>query len=102
MRNRVRSLAPINGPGGFGVAVSCVGQRLGLDPVLPWLWRRMAAVALIQFLPWELPYAASAALKNKKQKKTKQIKKPKTLTPYPPPTFTSFQFFSNSERETTK
>ena len=36
------------------------------------LWRRSAAVALIQPLAWEFPYAAGAALKskNKKQKKT--------------------------------
>ena len=38
----------------------------GLDPALLWLWRRLAAVALIQPLAWELPYALGAALKRKK------------------------------------
>ena len=33
-----------------------------LDPVL--LWYRLAAVAPIRPLAWELPYAADAALKN--------------------------------------
>ena len=44
--------------------MSCsVGCRLGLDPVLLWLWCRLAATALIQLLAWELPYAMGAALK---------------------------------------
>ena len=33
------------------------------DPTLLWLWYRLAAVAQIQPLAWELPYAAGAALK---------------------------------------
>ena len=41
-----------------------VGHRCGLDPML---WRRLAAVALIPHLAWELPYAAGAALKKKKK-----------------------------------
>ena len=32
---------------------------------LLWLWDRPAAVALIQPLAWELPYAAPTALKKK-------------------------------------
>ena len=36
------------------------------DPVLPWLWYRLAAVALIGPLAWEPPYAKSVALKSKK------------------------------------
>ena len=40
-----------------------VGRRYGLDPVLLWLWYRLAAVAPIGPLAWELPYATSAALK---------------------------------------
>ena len=40
---------------GSGVAVSCVGRRLGLDLVLLWLWLRPAAAALIQPLTWEPP-----------------------------------------------
>ena len=43
------------------------GQRQGLD--LAWLWRRLAAVALIRPLAWEPPYAAGAALKKKAKKK---------------------------------
>ena len=51
---------------------SGVGQRHGLDPVLLWLWCRLAAAALIQPLAWEPPYAMGAALK-----KIKLIKKRK-------------------------
>ena len=51
---------------GFSVAVSCcVGHRRGSDPALLWLWRRPAAVALIQRLAWEPPYAKGASLKIK-------------------------------------
>ena len=50
--------------------MSCgVGHSRGLDPVLLWLWHRPAAVALIQPLPWEISYAAGAALKKKKKEK---------------------------------
>ena len=34
-----------------------VGRRLGSDPELLWLWRRLVATALIRPLAWELPYA---------------------------------------------
>ena len=37
---------------------------------LLWLWCRRAAVALIQHLAWELPYAAGMALKSKKKEKS--------------------------------
>ena len=39
------------------------------DPVLLllWLWRRLAAAALIQPLAWELPHAVGATLKKKKK-----------------------------------
>ena len=48
--------------------VSCgVGHRHSLDPELPWLWRRPAAIALIRPLTWGLPHAAGAALKSKKR-----------------------------------
>ena len=54
---------------GFGIAVSSgVGHRCGVDPKLLWLWRRPAATAPIPPLAWEPPYAAGAALKNKKIK----------------------------------
>ena len=52
---------------GSRVAVSCgVGRRRGSDLVLPWLWCKAAATALIQPLAWEPPYAAVAALGEKK------------------------------------
>ena len=38
--------------------------------MLPWLWCRPAAAALIQPLAWDLPYAAGAALNDKKKKKS--------------------------------
>ena len=41
-----------------------VGHRHGSDLELLWLWRRLATVALIQPLAWELPYVAGVALKN--------------------------------------
>ena len=49
--------------------MSCgVGHRHGLDPTLLWLWHRLAAVALIRPLAWELPCAVGAVLKKKKKK----------------------------------
>ena len=53
--------------------MSCgVGRRHKLDPALLWLWRKLAATALIRHLAWELPYAIGVALKNKtKQNKNK-------------------------------
>ena len=60
---------------GSGIAMSCgVGHRHNSDPALLWLWRRPAAVGLIGPLAWEPPYAVGAALKSKKQNKTKQNK----------------------------
>ena len=35
---------------------------------MPWLWCRLAAIALIRPLAWEPPYAMSVALKAKKKK----------------------------------
>ena len=44
--------------------MSCgVGLRLSSDLMLPWLWCRLAAVAPIQPLGWEAPYAVGGALK---------------------------------------
>ena len=53
--------------------MSCgVGCRLGLDPTLLWLWRRLAATALIGPLAWEPPCATGAAQEMAKTKtKTK-------------------------------
>ena len=56
---------------GSGVAMSYgVGHRQASDPVLLWLWRRLAAVAPIQPLPWEPPHAVGVALKRQKDKQT--------------------------------
>ena len=58
------------GPGS-GVAMSSgAGHSRGSDPTLLWLWCRPAAVALIQPLAWELPYATGAALKSKNRKQS--------------------------------
>ena len=55
---------------GSSVAMSSsVGCRHCLGPMLLWLWRRLAATALIRPLAWELTYAASMALKTKKKKR---------------------------------
>ena len=48
--------------------MSCgVGRRRSSDPTLLWLWHRLAAVAPMGPLAWELPYVTSAALKRKKK-----------------------------------
>ena len=53
---------------GSGVMVSCdVGHRRGSDPAWLLLCCRPAAVAPIQPLVWELPYATGVALKKKKK-----------------------------------
>ena len=50
------------------LAASCrVGHGCSLDLVLPWLWHRPAAAALILSLDWKLPYAAGVAKKKKNQ-----------------------------------
>ena len=59
-----------------------VGHRPGSDPVLLWLWHRVATVAPVGPLAWELPYAEGIALKNrnkqtKKKKKERKRKKEK-------------------------
>ena len=63
---QVASLAPLSGLRIRHCHALSIGHRCGLDPVLLWLWRRAAAVTLIQPLAWELPYAAGVALKRKK------------------------------------
>ena len=70
----VRSLASLIGVRS-GVVSCGVGYRHGPDPVLLWLWCRLAAVALIGPLAWEIPYDAGVALKSKKKKKKKKKKK---------------------------
>ena len=49
-----------------------VGCRRGLDPGLLWLWRRLAATALIRPLAWEPPYAVGAAQEMAKRQKKKK------------------------------
>ena len=57
---------------GSGVAVSCgVAHRVSWDPVLLWLWCRLAATSLIQPSAWKFPDAVGAA-KKKKTKARKQ------------------------------
>ena len=48
--------------------------------MLLWLWGRLAAVALIQPVAWELLYAAITALKSKKKKKKKEKKRIRLLS----------------------
>ena len=53
--------------------MSCgVGHRCGSDPLLLWLWCRLAAIALIQPLAWEPPYVMGVALKIQKKKKSQK------------------------------
>ena len=55
--------------------MSCgVGRRHGSDPVLLWLWRRPAAIAPIQPLAWEPPYATGVALKKQDKQTNKQVR----------------------------
>ena len=51
-----------------------IGHRLGLDPMLLWLWLWPTAIALIRSLAWEHPNATGAALKRQKTKKKKKKK----------------------------
>ncbi len=51
-----------------------VGRRCSSDPVLLWLWRRLAATVLIRPLAWDHPYAMGAAQEMAKKTK-KKIKK---------------------------
>ena len=41
---------------------------------MPWLWCRLAAAGLIRLLAWEIPYAADAAPKRKKEKEKNKEK----------------------------
>ena len=64
-----------------------VDCRCSLDLALLWLWRRLAATALIRPIDWEPPYAVGAALKRQKTKKKKRKERQLLLTnsPYPAP-----------------
>jgi len=53
--------------------VSCgVGRKCLSDPVLLWLWHRLAATARIGPLAWEPPYASGVALKIRPKKKSNE------------------------------
>ena len=55
--------------------MSCgVGCRRSSDPVLLWLWRRLAATAPNESLAWEHPYATGAALEKARRPKKKKKK----------------------------
>ena len=55
--------------------MSCgVDHSCSSDPVLLWLWYRLAAAAVIQPLAWELPCVAIKRQKRKKEKKKKKKK----------------------------
>ena len=55
---------------GYGIAVNCVvGHTCGSDPALLGIWYRLAAIAPISPMAWELPFAMSVALKKQKTKK---------------------------------
>ena len=65
--------------------MSCgVGQRHSSDPMLLWLWHRLAAIAPIQPLTWELSYATGAAIKKKKKKEEEEEEEEKP-NPYSEP-----------------
>ena len=51
-----------------------IGHQCGSDPALLWLWRRLAVVAPIRPLAWELPHALGAALEKTKNKIKIKIK----------------------------
>ena len=49
-------------------------RRRGSDPVLLWLWHRLAATALIRPQVWEPPYAEGAAQEMARRQKKKKDK----------------------------
>ena len=56
--------------------MSCGGDhRYGSDPVLLWLWCRLAATAWVRLLAWECPYAMGVTLKQQKKKKKRENEK---------------------------
>ena len=53
--------------------MSCgVGLRCGSDPEMQWLWRNLAATALIRPIGWEPPNAMGVALEKAKRPKKKK------------------------------
>ena len=68
-----------------------VGRRCSSDLALLWLWRRLAAAAPIQPLAWEPPYAASAPLESKTDKKQNKTNKNKNKNKKPTVKFVNLQ-----------
>ena len=65
---------------------SCgVGCRNSSDPALLCLWHRLAAAAPILPLAQELPYAAGAAVKRKKEEKKDALQCRAQCNSIPPP-----------------
>ena len=60
--------------------LQAMASEMWLRSGIALLWRRMAAVAPIQPLGWELPCAAGEALKRQKKKKKRKKEKEKTKT----------------------
>ena len=80
MRMCVWSLALLSGLGIWCFHELGAGHKCGWDLVLLWLWCRLAAVAPIRPLAWELPYTAGMALKSEKRKE-KRWKPPANQLP---------------------
>ena len=58
------------------IQIQSLGPLIGLkDLVLLWLWRRLAATALIRPLAWEPPYAVGSVPRKGKKTKKMKIKK---------------------------
>ena len=60
--------------------MSGVDHRRGSDPTLLWLWCRLAVVALIRPVAWELSYAVGVALKSRRKESKGKGKLRKCLT----------------------
>ena len=65
MRMQVHSLASLTALRIWHCCELWCRLQIWLDLVLPWLWCRPAAAAVIQPLAWELLYATGVALKSK-------------------------------------
>ena len=60
--------------------MSCgVGRRRGSDPMLLWLWHRLASTAPIRPLAWKPPYALGVAQEMAKRRKKERKKEKGTL-----------------------
>ena len=68
------------------------------------LWGRLAAIALIQPLAWELPHATGAALQSK-NKQTNLRKREKEQCPEPRDAYSwghTIQFYQGAQKHTQK